>query len=709
MVRRPRLESPALNYRQNLIASHSFRRFPADRSYFLAMAKGAKAKRILAFTGAAAFMVVAVNLLISVINAHKEKRKKKRGLPGSNVRVNLSASEIKQLTDCIIAKSNEIHDVVASVHLEKVSYINAVDPLVDLEQYQYPLVQSCIFQKMVATSDDVRKASADAERRLDSHFLMCRKREDVYRVIKAFENKGEWLGPEAKRYVQCLVKDFERNGADLTSSKKNEAESLMSQIDKLSLEYIQNLNKDNSFLSFSEAELAGMPSQFIKSLDQTEQGKLKVFLKSCHISPILEYCKIGSTRKSVAVAYWQSRGRENLDILENLVFEFLEEVSDNLSDLATTELNFLKELKIKEEGDTFFGMEDLLYYIRRAEELHFNLDMAEVRQYFPVNLVLSGIFKILQDIFGLKFKEVKDIEIWHETVILYAVLDLSSKELLGYVYLDMFSRQGKFAHTCVLSLQNGCSSSKGIQQLPVTLLISHFPKQIDECPTLLRFSDVISLFHEFSHVVHHICNRATFSRFSGLHVEGDFVEIPSHLLENWCYENISLKLMSGFHKDITKSITNEMCKSLKKKRDLFSGLKLKQEILTCLFDQIIHSSDNIDIVELLRHLHSKIMLGIPLLDGTNPASFLPSSAIGYDATCYSQLWSEVFAADIFVTKFQDDLLNQHAGLQFRNKVLAAGGSKEPLEILSDYLGRKPSIQSFIQIKARNTLPVPELK
>ncbi|KAH0469773.1 hypothetical protein IEQ34_001331 [Dendrobium chrysotoxum] len=128
-----------------------------------------------------------------------------------------------------------------------------------------------------------------------------------------------------------------------------------------------------------------------------------------------------------------------------------------------------------------------------------------------------------------------------------------------------------------------------------------------------------------------------------------------------------------------------------------------------MFDLIIHSSDNIDIVELLRHLHPKIMLGIPLLDGTNPASFLPRSAIGYDATCYSQLWSEVFAADIFVTKFQDDLLNQHAGLQFRNKVLAAGGFREPVDILSDYLGRKPSIQSFIQIKARNSLPVPELK
>ncbi|KAK8947919.1 hypothetical protein KSP40_PGU009451 [Platanthera guangdongensis] len=390
------------------------------------------------------------------------------------------------------------------------------------------------------------------------------------------------------------------------------------------------------------------------------------------------------------------------------VFEFLEEVSKNLSDLATTELKFLTDLKMKEEGDTSFGMEDLSYYIRIAEELQFNLDLTEVRQYFPVDLVLSGIFKILNDLFGLKFKEVKDVESWHETVVLYAVVDSSSNELLGYVYLDIFSRPGKFAHTCVLSLQNG-SSSQGMRQIPVTLLISQCPKKLDEYPSLMRFSDVVGLLHEFSHVVHHICNRSTFSRFSGLHVEGDFVEIPSHLLENWCYENVSLKMMSGLNKDNTKSISTEMCKLLKRKRDFFLGLKLKQEILICLFDQIIHSSESIDIVELVKDLHPKVMLGIPLLEGINPASMFPRSAIGYDATCYTQIWSEVFAADIFATKFQDDLLNLHAGLQFRNKVLAPGGTLDSFNILSDYLGRKPSIRSFFEIKARNCLPFPNVK
>ncbi|PKA49920.1 thimet oligopeptidase [Apostasia shenzhenica] len=698
------------------------------------MAKVNKVRRIVAFSGAAALTAVVVNFVISII-LDQSKKWKKRDLPGCCVRVNLSASEIQKLTDSIIYKSNEIYDLVASIPLEEAIYANVIAPLVDLEEYQYPLIQCCLFHKMVATSDDVRKASADAERRLDSHFQMCRKREDVYCVIKAFVRRGEWLGPEAKRYVQYLVKDYERNGANLSSSKRKEMESLKFQMEKLSLEYIQNLAKNDNFLSFSEKDLTGMPPQFIKSLDKTESGDLKVFLKSYQVLPILEYCKVGATRKFVATSYGQKCGQENLIILEKLVqlrhkfatllgysnyadfvaeprmaktstkvFEFLEEVSNKLSHLAARELSFLRKLKVEEEGDTSFGMEDIPYYIRRAKELLFNLDLSEVREYFPLNLVLSGIFKIFQDLFGLSFVEVKDVEVWHETVLLYSIRDSSSNELLGYVYVDLLSRDGKFGHTCVLSLQNGCSSTKVARKIPVTLLIFNCTKQIDDAPVMMRFTDVIGLFHEFCHVVHHICNRASFSRFSGLGLEADFVEIPAQLLENWCYESISIEMMSGHYEDITKSVTMEMCKLLKKKRDLFSGLKLKQEIFLCLIDQIIHSSDSIDILELWNHLHPKVMVGLPLLDGTKPGSYLPRAAIGYDATCYSQLWSEVYAADIFASKFQDDLLNQHSGLQFRNKILAPGGSRDPYDILSEYLGREPSTRGFIDIKTSNSLP-----
>uniref|UniRef100_A0A453G3V2 Peptidase M3A/M3B catalytic domain-containing protein n=1 Tax=Aegilops tauschii subsp. strangulata TaxID=200361 RepID=A0A453G3V2_AEGTS len=453
-------------------------------------------------------------------------------------------------------------------------------------------------------------------------------------------------------------------------------EKLKSLIDDLNLKYIQNMNDFTKFLLLSEEELAGMPLEFLKDLEETD-GKRKVLLTGYYVTPILEHCKVGSTRKQIAVAYGQKGGNQNVAILEKLVqirhrlarllgysnysdfaieprmpmtsrkvLEFLEEMSEQLSDLANRELTVLKELKMKEEGDAQFGMEDLLYYMKRGEQHKVDLDIGEIKRYFPVKLVISGMLKMFQDLFALRFEEIKDVEVWHDTVRLFSVWDASSSDLLGYFFLDIFSREGKYDHTCVVALQNGCMCSNGSRKVPVAVLLSQCPKEFDGNSALLRFPEVVRIFHEFSHVVHHISNRATFSRFSSLRLEGDFAEIPSLLLENWCYESISLKMMSGFY---------------------------------------------------------QVILGIPLLEGTSPASCFPRIAVGYDAVCYSYIWSEVFAADLFATKFKDDLLNQHAGLRFRNKVLAPGGSKGPLEIITDYLGREPSLQPFIQSRTRNAL------
>ncbi|KAJ6890258.1 thimet oligopeptidase isoform X1 [Populus alba x Populus x berolinensis] len=687
-------------------------------------------RNLLAFTGAAALAALALSLAISALNSRRKKSNKK-DLSGSNARINLSASEILKLADRIIAKSKEVHDAVASVPLDKVTYANVISPLADLEAHQFPLVQSCVFPKLVSTLEDVRKASAEAERRIDAHVSMCSKREDVYRLVKAFASKGEWMNPEAKHYIKCLVRDFEQNGLNLTVTKKQEVQRLRAQIEELSLRYIRNLNDDSSCLLFSEAELVGLPTEYLKSLDKAGNDKYKITLRSHNVLALLELCKVGTTRRMVAAAYGKRCGEVNLSVLESLVelrhkyarlfgysnyadyavdlrmaktstkvFEFLEDISASLTDLATGELALLKDLKKKEEGELPFGIEDLLYYVKRVEEAQFDLDFGALKQYFPVDVVLSGILKITQDLFGLRFQEVADAEIWHGDVSVFSVFDLSSGELLGYFYLDIYTREGKYGHTCVVALQNGALSYSGERQIPVALLISQLQKGNGGHSGLLRFPEVVSLFHEFGHVVQHICNRASFARFSGLRVDPDFVEIPALVLENWCYESFSLKLISGFHQDITKPINDEICKSLKRWRNSFSALKLKQEILYCLFDQIIHSTDNVDIVELFKHLHPKVMLGLPMLEGTNPASCFPRSAIGFEAACYSRIWSEVFATDIFASKFCDDLVNHHVGMQFRNKVLAMGGAKEPIEILSDFLGREPSIDAFIDSKTK---------
>ncbi|XP_021998079.1 probable thimet oligopeptidase isoform X2 [Helianthus annuus] len=684
-------------------------------------------RNVLAITGAAAFLTIAVKFAIDAINSKRNDLKKK-GLRGSNVRVNLSAFDILKLADRVIANSKAVYNAVASVPLDKVTYANVIKPLEELEAYQFPLVQSCIFPKFVSTSEEVRKASAEAERRIDAHVSACSRREDVYLVVKAFAAKGEWTNAESKRYAQSMVRDFERNGMNLTLTKREELQRLRAQIDELSRRYIQNLNDDNSFLLFDQSELLGLPLEFLKSLDRSENNKYKIILRSHHVSALLDLCKVGPTRRVVAGAYGR-RCEANLPILEKLVqlrhksarllgytnyadfvtdrrmamssskvFEFLEEISASLNDLATRELTLLKDMK-KEEGEIPFGIEDLPYYVKKVEEEQFDLDFEAVKQYFPVSLVQSGIFKVCQDLFGLRFEKVSDAEVWHPDVELYSVFDLNSTDLIGHFYLDMYTREGKYGHTCVVPLQNG-SLTNDSRQIPVALLVAQIKKEVGDDPVLLRFSEVLKLFHEFGHVVHYMCNRASYAKFSGLRLDSDFVEIPAQVLENWCYEAASMKLISGFHQDITKPIGDDVCKSLKRWRCSFSALKLKQEILYCLFDQIIHSTENVDIVGLFKHLHPKVMLGLPMLEGTNPASSFPSSAIGCEAACYSHIWSQVFAADIYASKFRDNIFNQHTGMQFRNKVLAPGGSKEPIELLSDFLGREPSIQAFVDSKSQ---------
>lgn len=669
--------------------------------------------------GAAAVAVIAGRALLSLL------RGPSKGCPGIKVCVNLSATEILNLADKIIAKSKQAYDSVAAVPLDKVAYTNVILPLAELEAEQFHLVQSCVFPRMVSPSQDIRDASLEAEKKIDAYNAECSMREDVYRAVKAIATRDEPLDPEARRYVHHLVKDFERRGLNITSGRRTEIERLKKKIRDLCNKFVSNLSEDTSYLLFDDSDLAGMPSDFLKSLERTKEGKLNINLKPTHTYPILEHCRVGATRKAVAVAKGQRCLEENTLILEELlqlryklsqllgysgyaeyvlemqmaktsykVMEFLEDVSRSMSESAVKELQRLKDLKREEEGESVFGMEDLHYYMRKAEELEFGINYDELRKYFPVDSVTLWILRIYQELLGLKFERLQGAEVWHPDVFVYSVCDSGTGELLGYFYIDLYLRDGKYVHTCVASLQDGCLLRNGTRQLPVAAIIANFSKPAGNDPSFLRFYEVVSYFHEFGHVVQHICSRASFTRFSGLRVENDFLEIPIQMLENLCYENVLLKMMSNFNKDIHGPIPDEICIALKRKQKAFCGLKTKEKILLCIFDQIIHTSDRMDTKALFKQLYPKVMLGIPLLEGTNPAASLLHLVTGYEATCYRYIWSEVFAADIFASKFEADVLNNFVGMQFRNKVLAPGGSKDAFDILRKFLQREPLHEAY---------------
>lgn len=648
---------------------------------------------------------------------------------GIKVRLKLSAADILRLADNVIATSTSAHDTVAAVPLDQVNYENVIAPLANLEAEEFALVQSCVFPALVSTSKEVRDASSEAEKRIDAYNVKCSMREDVYRVVKAFAEKKVPLSPQAQRFVDRLVRDYERLGLNLSADIRRKVEFLKTTIGELCIEFQQNMNEENRRLYFTESELAGLPADFIKELTRDSDGKLEINLKYPHYFPIMERCKVGSTRKAVAVAYDQRCMDENVTILEKVVAmrnamaqllgyrnhaeyaiatrmakspakvkSFLENISSKISPLAKKELAKLEAMKREEEGDEPFGFQDFRYYIRKAEELEFKVDYETVKQYFPLNVVTAGLLQIYQDLLGLKFKEVAKPTVWHPEVQQYAVTDAETGERMGYFYLDLHPRDGKYTHACVCSLQPGCVQKDGTRQLPVAAMLANFTKPTAEKPSLLGHAEVETYFHEFGHVMHHICSRASFAKFSGLRVEEDFVEAPSQMLENWCLESASLKMMSGHYKDVDHPLPQDICEALMKKKRAYAGLLTKRQLLFGLFDQSIHMRDKADTAAILRDLTPKVMEGIPMLEGTNFSASFGHMAGGYDAAYYGYLWSEVFSAEMFETKFKGNVLSKVAGREYRDKVLAPGATKDAAVIIREFLGREPTQEAFLRSK-----------
>ncbi|KAL2629464.1 hypothetical protein R1flu_014150 [Riccia fluitans] len=684
-----------------------------------------KQKRgILAIAGATAGVAVLAKILLGHFKGGSNET-----IDGIHVRFNYSPSEILKQANEVIAMSKRVYDQVATVPLDEVSYERVIAPLVNLETEEFPLVQSCVFPRLVAVSKDVRDASAEAEMRIDAHNIKCSMREDVYRVVKAFADKDEPLGSEAQRYVDRLVRDFERLGLNLSKEKRNELEMLNTKIGEFCLLFHQNVNEENQLLYFSEAELAGVPTDFLKELKRSKDGKLEVSLKYHHYFPVMERCKIGATRKALGIAHDQRCIRENVPILQKVlslrhtvaqilgyenhaeyetavrmakspekVKDFLEGISARMSVLARKELRRLREMKMEEEGSETFSMYDLRYYINKAEEAEFKVDFEQVKQYFPIEVVTQGLLKIYQDLLGLRFKEVHRPQVWHQEVQQYAVFDAETGERMGFFYLDLFPRSGKYAHTCVCSLQTGCVQSDGTRQLPVAALLANFTRPTREKPSLLNHGEVVRYFHEFGHVMHHICSRPSFAKFTGLRVEDDFVEAPSQMLENWCFESSALKLMSGYYKDTRLPIPNDICEALVRKRRSFAGILTKRQLLFGLYDQAIHTSPSVDTASILKKLHLEVMEGIPMAEGTNFGASFSHIVGGYDGSYYGYLWSEVFSADMFASKFKWNVLSRATGREYREKVLKPGACKDGFDLLEDFLEREPSEEAFLRSK-----------
>ena len=335
------------------------------------------------------------------------------------------------------------------------------------------------------------------------------------------------------------------------------------------------------------------------------------------------------------------------------VASFLETLSPKLQALWQREKAVIlayKEKEFKAMGREFDGninMEDFRYYIITIREKEFSVDQEQLKEYFPIDVVTKGLMDIYHRLLGLTFSKVEGIPVWHPEVELYKVDYNASKETIGFFFLDLFPREGKYPTPAMWQIQPSSLDPEGQRSQAVAAITCTFPRPTQDRPSLLYHSQVKDFFHEFGHVMHAIASRTNLSYFNGINVERDFVEAPSQMLENWVWQEESLRLMSSHYKT-KEPIPTEVLAKLVASQKSFAGAKALRQMFFATYDQMLHTRAKADSAAIAKVLY-KELFGIDRIDGGNIGASL-SQLVGYDAGYYGYLWSEVFSYDMFETR-----------------------------------------------------------
>lgn len=660
--------------------------------------------------------------------------------PGFNFG-NITVALLNQYKDKIIKDTtNAIEEIVA--FKGKRAFYNTVQPLINIRTILEPYKSSFNFALNFHTDKAVRDCATELEQEVKKFLIDVNLRRDLYNAFVEYQNDG-WKeeGPsshdpgmlqnEEIRYFAHEMRNFRRNGLHLNDEDYNEVKNKLKEITEMETKYQNNLNEDNTWFEFSEKELDGMPSHWFtpeKLLREVEGVKYyKVTLKYPDLFPVLDHVKSDEVRKKLSHANGMKCWKENTELLTNII-KLRYEVARKLG--YATFADYATEVKVIESGtnalrfendmnkrfDPLYekDMKDLLefaqnkstnplnkqkldpwdyrYYIRELTEKECDINMEELRKYFPLQTVKNGMFTIYQTLLGLKFTEIPTTNKWHEEVTLYRVNDKQSGRLMGYFYFDLHPREGKYGHAAAFDFITGCQvylpNGDDFRRKHVMAVACNFSK--DGC---LDFDEVETWFHEFGHVMHQICSQPMIKDFAGFGVEWDFVEAPSQFLEYFCYESETLKLMS-------ENIPDEIIAKLKKKKNFLSSYHYKRQIVFALFDLRIHTMTNFDNVNLRDVWYDvqKEVTRIEVDEKLYPVAGLGHMVGGYAAGYFGYLLAETYAANIFHKMFASNVLNPQMGMRYRERLLAPGSTKHSLELLEDFLGEPTDNSYFLKEK-----------
>ena len=559
------------------------------------------------------------------------------------------------------------------------------------------------------------------------------------RVSSVYDKQNELkLDTEQHRLLEMHYQSFTRNGANLNENDQKNIRSIDQELAQLSLtfgEHVLAEMNDFELLIKDKERLNGLPDGVIRSAHKKAQEKGKdgylLTLDFPTYLPVMKYAEDREIRKEMALAFGSRGFKDNENNNEAIVLkisklrhqraqllgyqhhadyvlerrmanklskvqEFLNEILHKAMPVAKDQLQEVAELASEKDGIQQLQKWDLHFYSEQLKKQRFSLDEQKVKAYFELNKVIHGMFGIANELYGLEFRENKKADRYHEEVIVYDVFD-EDDEYQALFYLDLHPRSGK-RDGAWMTIYKDQYIKDGKNERPHVSIVCNFTRPTDDEPSLLTFTEVTTLFHEFGHALHAMQANTVYPSLSGASVYWDFVELPSQLMENWCYEKEALHRFAQ-HYQTGEKLPDEELEKIKASANFLEGIQSIRQVSFAKLDLGWHAIDPSDIDDVKQH-EASIFKPIQLLpdvkENCMSTAFGHIFQGGYSSGYYSYKWAEVLDADAFAHFKQKGIFNAEVAKSFKENILEKGGTEDPMELYKKFRGAEPKLDALLE-------------